>query len=513
MAFHYMAGETTFGAADHIAEFFAAFQAWITGVVGWTVAAGGGTKNLRLSSIGEGGTYTMLFTHIWESVAGTLRGEVSDDVAPTHETTENGTIPTDSIQFRYFVLADLDAIMIIVPYRGFHRALYLGIVEPVAAAPPDETYHMVATGLNLSVASILRLHTGAWDQDITNYTADGTNNIRRDPLNDSFSVQPLYADRFANVAGQYKFITNCFNADPSMVPEDEAVGLNGTYKCFQDGSGAFWKWNVRVDGAIQIPPPDGPAFASATGVAPNAANFLGVILPAFLVAIGWTDLGDPGAPDNTNRLFRSPGVSGLDTILINVGHNPGAWDQWTIYAQDDGIPTHQTTQVATPFAPASFPATYFISADRDCLTIIWVDAVAGTRYPQVVGKLWTDGVVPDCTYSMVAWSRGAANSFILRDHEGTWNTGLCYLLRPTAVFAGCNPNSYDGASYVVVPQMIFDRLTLGGGVPYVPIGQAKFLMYTDGGGLVTDVDTITVGAEVYRVFNTTAAEWVALRTV
>lgn len=276
MAFHHLAGATTRGVADPIVEWFAVFEDWIENTVGWTVASGAGTTDLRLSSIGEGGAYTKLFVHVWrDGVTDHIRGEVSDDAIPTHETTGAGYLDGDGARFRYWMSSDLDAMILIVPNRRIHRVLYLGIVEPVAINPPDETYHMVANFVStFNQSRLLRQHTGAWNALITNEYLDAASNQRASFQGNTFCPMPLLANVEDECAGQYKHMGGDINERQAVTIGDEItsnVGGTSEWQVFYDGHQQF---ALRIAGD---PPGDiapGASVAFTSGVCASYVDFI-----------------------------------------------------------------------------------------------------------------------------------------------------------------------------------------------------------------------------------------------
>ena len=214
MAVHHINGVTSYGAADKLVEWFTTLTNWLTGTVGWTLEASPGPTERIFSSLGEGGGYTQLFIRIWQDgVTNHIRGEVQNDLAGTQVTTMGGFVDADIGEtFRYYIVADLDTILITVPYRDTTHLLYLGIIEPAAITLVNETYQMIASDNTLDTVHILRHHTGAWDLAHALYE-DGVGYAPCSTVgNDRMGLGPMYVDRFADMAGQMKFIGHVYPA-------------------------------------------------------------------------------------------------------------------------------------------------------------------------------------------------------------------------------------------------------------------------------------------------------------
>ncbi len=511
MPFNHLAGTTTKGAADPIADWFATFEAWITTVVGWTLVAGAGTTDLWLSSVGEGGAaYTMLFVRIWQPAGtDTIRAEVADDAIPTHITNEGGALDIDGLgEFQYWISADLDAILMVVPYRGGYRPLYVGIIEPLAITPADERSHMVATGTALSTASILHHHTLAWDVDINNYGFTGFSaNLRRSMKGaGNFLLMPIIADRQNAIAGQYKFLSYR-EGDPTVAPGDlmPSTTWGGTANWLRMYDGAF-KYSMQISGAPPGDIPQAAGFAVATGISASQGNLIGVDLVAFLTGIGWTDLGDPGGPDVTNRLFYSPGEDGTRNIYVLLGTQVATGIH--IYVQDDAGGTHRT--VANLYAlvvPAEFPLTYYFAGDLDGFSIMLRALIIGRDSFLSAGlsHMQCPNIAGD-EYNMFAWvDWPAAHNYTLRRRgDDTWNAGWLYTsVNGAGNLTNSNANAYDLATYSIWPIQLCDRgpsaaLTMD------PWGTLRYIYWTNGGGIAS-LDTITIGGEVYTIGNTGGA--------
>ena len=94
---------------------------------------------------------------------------------------------------------------------------------------------------------------------------------------------------------------------------------------------------------------------------------------------------------------------------------------------------------------------------------------------------------------------------MLRQHDGTWG-GLTTLGHGAA--GNTNPNAFDATTYILWPYAVFFDVGAGN---YESHGQMKYAFHTLGGG-IANLDTITVGAEVYTIFFNVAGVAFAMRT-
>ena len=500
MALHFASGTTTYGAADHQVDFCAILEDFLVNTVGWTCVAGAGTTNMRFSSAGESGLLTMLFVHIW--AAGTaIFGEVSDDAIPTHETSEGGAVIIyTERQARYWFTADLDTIIFVVPYWGYDRAVYIGLVDPVGT-PTDETYRMVASDDDLHRASILRNFDNVWNVDITNYYHDAYDNIHSSRLDREFSPVALYANTQLNCAGQYRYIGTS-GAGCGVEPHDRITttfaGATSEWTVFS-GTGPWWF--ILLTGGV---PPgdqaDGAGFQYATGVA-GTTGVLMAAYAAFMAAVGWTFQGAPGIW-TTDWLHSSPGEDGVSNIIIHFGSEAtGAVDWFRVRCVDDLIMTHVSAySTFQADDPLHYPVTYHIAGDLDCMLITIESGVAGEYF------LWAGKVapaLPGITESVYLVGNGGNNALsqsgLLRGEDGTW-TAISGLFDGSTMAHPSSPNAFDGTTYVLWPWFISSLIGGAGGKRNVP-GVMKYLFDVRDGGVLATNDTITVGAQVYHVFS------------
>lgn len=501
MAFVHLAGVTTPGAPDEVIDWFTTFEAWIVSL-GWTVEAGGGTQDITFRSLSEAGGLTKLYLRVWRDLVNVnhVYFRVQDDLAGTHFTTPVADPYVDSggVQFAYWMSGDMDAIIVCFKLGAGYRHIYAGMVIPFALTVPDETYRMIVSA-NVVAGTILRNHDGAWDVDANiSVSADMVDN-RVDLFDGSFSLPGTYFGSGANIAGQLSHISGRIQG-PAINAEDTIAtgrpGATTSWVVLADHSGK--RFALRTGGVLPTGIPDG-TFASASG---NAVNFAGLYggLAGILLALGWTDLGDPGVDDD-GRLFYSQGESGQENIYVLFSRII-ATTRFRVHVQDDAVGTHRATHEEI-LDPAIFPVNYWISADKDCVVLVVQQALGYTRWSGGMVAPFPGGLVapypgPSLSeYSMVCSCQGNISKStapkVLRAHDGTWNAGI--LIRSDGSPSdNSNPNAFDGTTYLVWP-IVASRTAVGN----APIGQTKYFFYSSGGG-IANLDTITVGAKVYTVF-------------
>ena len=507
MAFHHLAGATTLGAADAIVDWFATFEAWIRDTVGWTIAAGAGTDNLRISSIGEGGLMTMLFVHVWRLPGtDTVRTEVSDDVIPTHETTRGNSLDSGgAAQFKFFMSADMDAIVFVWKSGEGYHMRYAGLLEPFAQNPVDETYYS-CSAQSIWQATILRRFDNVWDQDDLCYWADaGASNH---PDRDGDVIMPLYGVYFADqnqIAGQFKHIACRIVHADNVNPEDTIVSnrATGTSTWVVLGDELGYRFALRTGGQL----PAGPTevnHAYATGNAAAIGNWF-VALTNFMLANGW------GAADISGlsgRVFdweyNSVGESGTDDIWVRVSL-AGIGPRVFVACADSPLGTpgrHENlgSEIST-WTAAIFPANYHLVGDADMVFMTiwdgtwWNPAYGGKVSPAVLEN-------PSSPYmNVVNSNKGGAQAVerLVLAHDGvTWNQHCDWGMWADGLSSrNCNPNAYDGTTYVLFAAHCGNNLGVGG---TEVAGTMKYLFTTEGGG-IANLDTITDGAEVFTIFS------------
>lgn len=496
MAEHHFAGQTTAGAPDAIVDWFALFQNWITGTVGWTVVAGGGTTDLYLRSLGEAGAYTMLYVHVWRvGVGNTVRMEVADGPpVPLHETTEAGTVDSAGMNpFEFWMSANLEAIIIAWKNGVGCRFLYAGCLMPFALAPVDETYYMSATS-GLQTCSVLRDSTGAWNVDKAN-RQESSDDCVVDTTTGTLPLFGLVADRWATIAGQYWMISSEIRAgtvSQGDTIETSDAGGTSTWIVLKDNvsGNLFALW---TGGVIPTGDPDG-TFANAAGFAGDPAGLMNA-MAALLTGVGWTDHGDPGIwlpAIGYSRLLHSTGEDGTSDIWILLAWHI-ATNSFRLMVGDDAVLTNRADR-SHSYNLAWFPTQYIMSGDKDCVCIALRNGGSGFYECLWLGKVLP--AAPGCpsTYYnvCVGYLRTAAQGgAILRRHDGMWDQPLSFEHRANYRL-NSNPSAYDGTTYFAWPNWFLE------GVGRCMVGSPKYCLFTSGN--IAQGDTITIGAKVYTCY-------------
>ena len=522
MPFSHLADVTTAGAPDEVVNWFGTFQAWMT-ALGWTVENVITAVNIVFRSTSELGGLTMLWMRVWQDLGNPtrIRFEVRDDLAGTHETNEGGYIDTAGAQFAFWMSGDKDAIIVCARGGAVYRSVYAGMVLPFAATVPDETYRMIATSLH-NTGSILRDAGGVWDVDHPIYWSAVMDDALIDRYDGSLPLGGTYFDRRANIAGQLLHVS-CPIHDPGPVVMDvlETGRPGATTDWIVMSYGGAFLYAMRTGGVLPTGVVDPGTFAAATGVVANYAA-LWAAIAAFAVAQGWTDLGDPGWLDS-GRFFSSPGESGVDEIFagfamqIDVGVG---LDRFYAYVTDDAVPTHRFP-TATPLYldAAEFPINYWICGDADCLVLV-------IQRPGGYGLFWS-GLIPAFApgllapwagpvlspYQLVSLKQGDGiglniSGGLIRGHDGAWNQTV-YFYDEGGNDLLSNPNNFDATTYLVWPLLVCEVIAA---INCEVIGQMRYVGFSDGGG-IANMDTITVGAEVYTVFHDSTGDNFCVRTV
>jgi len=499
--FGYTKDVTTPGAPDSIVDWFARFQTWIVSL-GWAVVSGGGTTDMVLSSAGEAGGLTKLFMRVWRGSGADVNKvylRVQNDAAGTNATTAGGYVDSGGAQFTYFMAGDKDAVVVCFKAGAGYRTVYAGLVLPFARTVPDETYSMIATSA-MNAGNILRDYTGTWNVAKTIYNHAYFSKGLRDRYDNSFSIYGTICGAGNTIAGQLKHISGKVY-DSAINPEDTITtgrpGATTTWIVLQDHTPL--KYAMRTGGILPAGIPDGN-FSHTFGTANDIAVLFNTI-GTFAVGRGWTDIGDIGYL-TTSKLLYSVGVNGQEAIYVLF-----AWTNTTnrlfIHVQNAHPYTQRTSFIELDLAPSYFPANYFISGDKDCIMLV---VQIPTGY-----EMWWGGMVEpfapglltgNTPYKMVAQGVGAGvpGQRLLRDHSGAWNQAVNVFNDGTTLANDSNKNAFDSTTYLVWPYCTFS----GVGADYEPVGQNKYYFYTHGGGIAA-IDTITIGAQRYRVFFTTAA--------
>lgn len=496
MASHHLADTTTLGAPDEIIDFFAILVNWLTATVGWTVAATASNVDYTFQSLGEAGGYTMLFVHVWRvGVGNTIRMEVCDDIIPTHQTAELGTLDTAGANpVQFWMSANLEQMILCIANGAGCRYISAGALMPFAQNPVDETYHMVATSGQLT-ASILRASTGVWDVDIGNFGDPMSDNYLVDNLTATYPLFGMFADQGNLVAGQYhlqSYEINGMLAHGATLDTIDAGGTSTWIVLHDNVSGhrfALWTGGVIPTGS-----PDGAWFGSAAAAAATAAALLNA-LDVFALARGWTVHGDPGfplVPPRLNRQYHSVGEDGTRDIWVYLCYDT-VTNIWWQYVSDDAILTNFGNH-GVNWQVGWWPCNYIFAGDRDCLVVCVQEGTNNTYWALYIGipneaAPWTD------PYSNALVARvanlGGANGVILQQHSVPpgWAANLAVWERNLQL-VNSNASAFDGQTYFVAPITVSENLMF--------IGTLKYLYYTDGGGIAQG-DTITVGAQVYTV--------------
>lgn len=495
--FDHLAGVTTPGAPDEVIDWFTTFEAWML-TLGWTVAAGAGTQDIFFESVGEVGGLTMLFIHVWRDLGFVNRVhlEVCDDIVPTHQTGEGGYVDSGGVQFAFWLTGDMDAIVVCWKVGAGYNTISAGLVLPFALTIPDETYQMVVTNRRLDQGSILRDFNNVWDVDHNTYDSDAMDDVVVDPKTGELTMAGRYFNQGANIGGQFRHITARIN-DPGPTAEDTITtgmpGATTTWIILQDSIAQTY--GMRTGGILPTGVTDGN-FAGVAGVAASPAA-LAAAITAFAIGRGWTSEAIPAwwPPASTGGLYHSTGMSGLEDIWAGFFYQNLIPGRYYSFVQLDLAGT-QHTQDTNQLSLADFPINYFISGDLDCLIVVYQIATGYNLNWTGLSSSFAPSLATQTEYSAVymgcgwpLWGGG-----VLRNHSEAWASAL------TIGYDGVpsnnsNPNSFDGVTYQVWPIHMF-QVHAGGNYP---IGQLKYIGFTRGGG-VANMDTITVGAQIFTVF-------------
>lgn len=511
MAFNHLSGVTTPGAPDEIIDWFATFEAWMTGTCGWTVAAGGGTQDIYFNSLGELGGLTMLFVHVWRDLVNVNRVhlEVSDDIVPTHQTNEAGYVDSGGVQFAYWISADLDAIVVCFKIGAGYRTVYAGMVLPFALTITDETYCMIATSQQ-NQGSILRDFNNIWDVDHNLFDSDYMDDNMSDPLSGDLCLAGTYFNMGADIAGELKHVS-CPIFDPGISAEDTIPtgypGATTTWVVLEDH--AARRYAMRTGGVLPVGVPPG-AFGAALGVAATPAALMNAI-DIFAVGLGWTSLGDPGWYD-VGRLFYSTGESGQEEIYAGFSYE--LLHRFRPSVQDDAAGTHRTRGGILDLDDVvDFPLNYWLCGDLDCLMVAFQRAVGYSVGWAGLGVTFAPSLLAppvQTPYNLMSAVRGQGGNLIevLHARDGPWEQPAVWGFENVPA-NNSNPNAFDGVTYLIWPFHCDHTI---GGWGHVPIGQLKYVGYSNGGG-IANMDTITVAGEVWTVMFTNVGANFCIRTV
>ena len=496
------------GIATSINNWFTLFENFITVECGWTVVAGSGTQNLVLSSAGEGGTYTMLFANVWKDLGNPtyVLAEVQDDAAGTHRTTSAATgfyVDGGSEQFWYFMSGDKDSFVFSFKRGGLYRTMYVGIIEPYAAAPPDETYHMIVSN-GVNQARILRNQAGLWDQVSNLQVCAEVQTAIKQRFDLCVPLGGLYFNTGANIAGQCKHISGELQA-LGVAAEDTLTSVltGGTSEWIVLNDQSNRNFAMRTGGVLPAGFTDGAHLAFTAGIAPNWAAY-DLAMATFLTGVGWNVTGGAGI-----RTARSFGESGLDHIRIVLETDAAGGTAGTgIWAQSwDGA--HETAHYRnTPWPPSLGQHNYYFLADLDFIMIVQTNIVTQRELPIFAGRFpMAQRFLAHSAYEIIAgcgpFGLGNANCSTLYGLDGNWNSAA-NLRRETQGAGNSSPNAYDGATYIVFPYYA-----------YIPgaewLGVVKYIHHVQS-AVIARHDTITIGARVYHVFQDATMGFYAVRT-
>lgn len=516
MAFHYVTGVAA--APNEIDNWFAAFEAWITGTVGWIVSSGSGTDNLVIESVGEAGDKTMLFVRVFRvGVTNVVRMEVRDDAVGTHETTLGQGLDSGGVQFNYWMSADLDAIVIVWERGGIYYLRYAGLVMPFSLFPADETYYSVTFYRIGQAGRVLRRYDGLWDQaDIAFYANEWISEALVDRDDGSFPIGGMLFGDHADTAGQFKHMSCQIQAAAITVLDTIRTNqADGTTEWLVLRDQATLKFALRTGGIY----PTGDVmdqgnFAHVSGVAYTAAQFFDAIV-AFMAGRGWTTTDISGASGRPiDWEFNSTGESGTDDIWVRVSFSGGP-NEFSLYVADSALGTpgrHETTAAwIAEWWDWIFPTQFYISGDRDC--VLMTVNRKGVYIPVYGGLVMP--TAPNLSSSfMSSVSIGGlsiAEMNVLLGHDGVWDENILWQRGGDDAYTyDSSPNLYDGNSTILWATNL--RETIGG--PGELIGQMKYFYAAEGDPLAL-CDAVRVADQVYRVFYFVSAGYVgwAMRIV
>jgi len=493
-------------AAD-VPDFFANLEALLA-AAGWTHVSGTGTTTIVYSSSGEVGTLTKLYIRIWRDGPNPNRVyfRVQDDGGGTHFTTTLNvgylTAPgAGAVPFVYWITATKD--MVIITFKaGGYSGCYVGITEPFALAPPDETYQMVSVGLhtddgaeNRPYARVLHRYDGTWDSWV--YRVDEcADEYEPHPLDGSHALFGGYVynqlDRRENY-GQLLFCTGRIAAGTGINAEDTITsgypGVTSDWMVF--GSGGL-RWAVASSGPLPVGIPDGAQWAYTTGVAGDMAA-LQAALEAFLTARGWVIADWPTPVYTIDRSFSSVGESGGETIVLRW-----FWDgpnlSWGAQVYDAIDGAHSTSKIMpgnSSIEAGYWPIRYYLSGDKDCFVVI-VEVATQFRWGWYgcCKSFFPDPAVIDTAYIVGAMNASLRRA--LRASDGGWGSvGLNEFVDPG--YSGSSPSLIDGTSFVVWPYPLCGD---GVFVAHVPWGTLQYL-YRMSSSYWSLGDTVQIGLDVF----------------
>jgi len=494
------------GVAADYAAWFAVFESFITGI-GWTVESGSGTTDLIIRSLGEEGAYTMLWAHVRVIGAG-IRFDVQDDLAGTHVTTSTAHLTLPVGAFEYWMNGDMEFINVCTrnvglawDYAGF------GCLWEFALGLPDETYKMVANQ-DIIAGTILRWHTGAWDGNLQIWNDPNAATLRVHPQDGSLTFMGLFMHFDTEIAGQIPHISGQLTPTVALLTliTTADLGVETAWIVMQDFTTRHFA--MRTGGAQPAGVSEGE-FGHQEVIADEQVHFIETLLPAFMVARGWTDLGTAGVY-TVSRLFYSTGESGADDIYLGVAWDMGVTDWLRIFVQDDAVGTHRTTTVYCLLEEYSWPHQFQLMGDRDCL-LIACEPYTTIRYILWGGKLIPGAPGLDCAYHMATYSNYVAGGGprLLRDCDGNWDQ-VVNVVQGSAQTQPSSPNDFDGLTSVMWPIWLRDARAAGGSVM---VGQFQYLYHINSIYGFTRGDAIPVEDRDYEAIASALGTFFAVRKV
>jgi len=501
MAFHH-----TSGTEVSLADWFATFEAWITGTVGWSVSSGSGTTNLVITSPGELGNRTKLFANLRVPISPDgylIYGEVQDDAAGVHKTTSNAYlyayVNEDTPQlFDYWISADLDAIVIVFRRSSdaYYTSIYLGLVIPIARTLGGEEYMMIAARPNQAI-TILRNYDGTWDANIS-YNATYSSGITDPTELDNFVyITGITAGGTNDVAGQLKHCTGVIYIDEIDVKDTIETGPAGakTTWIVLGYTSTASRFAIRTGGVNSVGVDNEVGFKHSSGIITSVAAWFALLEDWLVNTVGWTLESGSGSYD---LVFSSIGENGTEAIFIRVYWNTVSV---SVHAYSDAVGTQTTPTTSFAMRPYHFPTQYYMSADKDCLCFTL--NITGDYSLNWVGKFkQINPNLPDTPRKVGVYVYSGTitiQSYVLRRHNiaGTspWTLQRRYGMGSSII----TPNLFDLNTHVMWPTLFYSLSAYG---------TPKYVYRVDGS--ISLMDTIQSGNRVYRVFrqiNTTYPYW------
>lgn len=498
MSFQYAAG-----AAANAAAWFAAFEIFLQ-QVGWTIEQGAGTNDLRIRSLGEAQNYTMLYAHVWEWAPNAIRIEVMNDLPGTQITNELGQLQFGAGACNYWMNGDMELINVCFFNAALQWSLIsFGCTYPFALAPTDETYTMVASN-GIGRGSILRNHDDVWDVDINFFEHPQCNLLLACPADGSVSFMGLFANDGNECAGQIPHISGDLNNAHLVNTVITTLGSGTrttTWIVLQDWFNDRFALRTGGDNPIGI---EEGNFQFAAGVANTPQEFLETTIPAFMVGLGWTNLGDPGL-HTFGRLYFSTGENGTEQLFIIFAWLAAGNDLFYGYAQDDALGTNRTTGVTVGLDISLFPCNYWIAGDRDSVIIAAAEVGTDTEHIFLGKVIPASPNAGGSPMQVIAYGSNPQSCRLLQDHSGLFNQAI-NIEDAAAQLDGSSPNLFDDLTYVIWPSPALDPF--GAGRDF--IGDCKYYYRAD--GCINPGDHIPVMDRDYMAFEAANINTWVMRT-